>query len=87
MNEHFWLFNTDETEAEGEGAYQHMLDMRVIAAWGHSRGIGARRILDKPGEGETLFFFRAGHGIIASGEVSGYMSIVAKARAAKNLYG
>jgi hypothetical protein len=71
MNESYWLFNTDETEAEGEGAYRDMLDLSVIAAWGHCRGTGARRTLDKPGEGETVFFFRAGHGIIASGEVSG----------------
>jgi hypothetical protein len=71
MKECCWLFNTDETEAEGEGAYRDMLDLSVIAAWGHCRGTGARGTLDKPGEGETVFFFRAGHGIIASGEVSG----------------
>ncbi len=71
MNECCWLFNTDETEAEGEGAYRDMLDLSVIAAWGNCRGTGARRTLDKPGEGDTVFFFRAGHGIIASGEVSG----------------
>jgi hypothetical protein len=48
-----------------------MLDLSVIAAWGHCRGTGARRTLDKPAEGETVFFFRAGHGIIASGQVAG----------------
>src|SRR5947209_1570049 len=71
MNERYWLFNTDETEQEGEGAYRDMLDLSVIAAWGHCRGTGARRTLDKPAEGETVFFFRAGHGIIASGQVAG----------------
>ncbi len=71
MNERYWLFNTDETEQEGEGAHWDMLDLSVIAAWGHCRGTGARRTLDKPAEGETVFFFLAGHGIIASGEVTG----------------
>jgi hypothetical protein len=71
MNERYWLFNTDETEQEGEGAYRHMLDLSAIAAWGHCRGTGARRTLDKPAEGETVYFFRAGHGIIASGQVAG----------------
>ncbi len=71
MNENYWLFNTDETEQVGEGAYQHMLDLGVIAAWGYCRGTGARSTLDKPEESETVFFFRAGHGIIASGEVTG----------------
>jgi hypothetical protein len=71
MDEDSWLFNTDETEQEGEGAWQDMINRSVIAAWGHCRGIGARRMLDKPGDRETVFFFRAGHGIIASGQVRG----------------
>jgi hypothetical protein len=71
MNETYWLFNTDETEEEGEGAYQEMLAQRRIAAWGNCRGVGACRTLDKPQDGETVFFFRAGHGIIAKGEVKG----------------
>jgi hypothetical protein len=71
MSQRYWLFNTDETEQEGEGAYRDMLDLSVIAAWGYCRGTGARRTLDKPAEGETVFFFRAGHGIIASGRVAG----------------
>lgn len=71
MNERCWLFNTDETETEGEGASRHMLDMSVIAAWGYCRGTGAQRTLDKPAEGETVFFFLAGEGIIASGQVTG----------------
>jgi hypothetical protein len=71
MNERYWLFNTDETEQEGEGAYQEMIDQSVIAAWGHCRGTGACGTLNRPEEGETVFFFRAGHGIIASGQVAG----------------
>jgi hypothetical protein len=71
MNNDHWLFNTDETEQEGEGAYQDMIARSVIAAWGHCRGTGARGTLDKPAEGETVFFFRAGHGVIASGQVTG----------------
>jgi hypothetical protein len=67
----YWLFNTDETEPEGEGAYRHMLDLSVIAAWGDCRGTGAQGTLDKPAEGETVYLFRAGHGIIASGQVAG----------------
>jgi hypothetical protein len=71
MNERYWLFNTDETEQEGEGAHRDMIDLSVIAAWGYCRGSGARRTLDRPTEGETVFFFLAGQGIIASGEVTG----------------
>lgn len=71
MNETCWLFNTDETEAEGEGAHRHMLDLSVIAAWGHCRGSGAEVTLNRPAEGDTVFFFLAGQGIIASGQVGG----------------
>jgi hypothetical protein len=71
MNGRCWLFNTDETEQEGGGAYRDLLDQSVIAAWGYCHGTGARRTLDKPSEGETVFYFRAGHGIIASGQVAG----------------
>ena len=41
------------------------------AAWGYCRGTGACATLDKPEAGETVFFFRAGQGIIASGQVTG----------------
>jgi hypothetical protein len=71
MSERYWLFNTDETEAEGEGAYRDMLDQSVMAAWGHCKGVGAERTLNRPEEGETVFFFLAGTGIIASGQVTG----------------
>ena len=66
MNENYWLFNTDETEQEGEGAYREMIAQSRIAAWGHCRGTGARGTLNRPDEGETVFFFRAGHGLIPS---------------------
>jgi hypothetical protein len=71
MNERYWLFNTDETESEGEGAFRDMLDQSVIAAWGHCKGVGAERTLNRPADGETVFFFLAGTGIIASGQVEG----------------
>jgi hypothetical protein len=43
-NERYWLFNTDETEREGEGAWRDMLAQSVIAAWGNCRG-SARKVL------------------------------------------
>jgi hypothetical protein len=30
----YWFFNTDESESEGEGAHQRMIDESCIAAWG-----------------------------------------------------
>src|SRR5690606_20700022 len=66
-----WLFNTDETERAGEGAFREMIAQNVIAAWGRCRGTGAHRTLEKPNEGETVFYFLAGQGIIASGQVTG----------------
>jgi hypothetical protein len=71
MNETYWFFNTDEAEAEGEGAHLEMIAHSRIAAWGYCRGTGACATLDRPEEGETIFFYQAGHGIIASGEVVG----------------
>jgi predicted RNA-binding protein with PUA-like domain len=70
-NKRYWLFNTDETEEEGEGAYLDMLNQSVIAAWGNCKGVGAERTLNRPNEGETVFFYLAGTGIIAAGEVEG----------------
>jgi hypothetical protein len=71
MSERYWLFNTDETEQEGEGAYRDMLDQSAMAAWGDCKGVGAERTLNRPEEGETVFFFLAGTGIIARGRVAG----------------
>lgn len=67
----YWLFNTDETEPEGKGAYADMLRQNVIAAWGYCKGVGARATLDRPQEGEMVFFYLSGVGIIASGRVTG----------------
>ena len=71
MSNRYWLFNTDETEPEGEGAYQDMLAQSVIAAWGNCKGVGAELTLNRPDAGETVFFFLAGTGIIASGQLTG----------------
>lgn len=71
MSNRYWLFNTDETEPEGEGAYNEMLAQSVIAAWGNCKGVGAERTLNRPDDGETVFFFLSGTGIIASAEVRG----------------
>lgn len=71
MSNRYWLFNTDETEPEGEGAYVDMLEQSVIAAWGNCKGVGAKKTLNRPEEGETVFFFLSGTGIIASGRVTG----------------
>jgi hypothetical protein len=71
MSIRYWLFNTDETEHEGEGAYRDMLDQSVIAAWGSCKEVGAERTLNRPAEGEPVFYFLAGTGIIASARVTG----------------
>jgi len=71
MQNPYWFFNTDESEIEGEGAYIEMLNRSVIAAWGDCNGNGAERTLNKPKDGDQIFYFLAGTGIIASGKVSG----------------
>ena len=55
MGEDCWLFNTDETEHEGEGAWEDMLAQNVIAAWGYCHGTGAEGTLNMPAAGETIF--------------------------------
>ncbi len=74
----FWLFNTDETEKEGEGAYQKMIDQSCIAAWGSCKNQGAKKTLAKPQPGETVFLFCAGRGIIASGQATEEPPFVSK---------
>lgn len=70
-----WLFNTDETEPEGEGKYAVMLKQQVVAAWGHCKGLGAEVTLNRPNPGDIVFYFRAGFGIIARAEaVDSYSS-------------
>lgn len=66
----YWLCNTDETEQQGKGAYQKMLDQSCIAAWGSCREQGAEKTLNKPHAGDTVFLFCAGRGIIAKGNVT-----------------
>lgn len=61
----YWLFNTDETEPEGEGKHEAMLKQHVVAAWGYCKGFGAEVTLNHPKPGDVIYFFRAGHGIIA----------------------
>ncbi|MEZ6130356.1 MAG: hypothetical protein R3C59_16860 [Planctomycetaceae bacterium] len=66
----YWLFNTDETEPEGKGAHQRMIDQSCIAAWGDCiRHGGAKRTLEQIEFGNTVFLFRAGHGIVAVADV------------------
>ncbi|TWU33454.1 hypothetical protein Q31b_57710 [Novipirellula aureliae] len=61
----YWLFNTDETEPEGEGKHAIMLQQQVVAAWGHCKGLGAEVTLNRPNPGDIVFYFRARFGIIA----------------------
>jgi hypothetical protein len=76
MGKTYWLFNTDETEDEGEGAYRKMIAQSCIAAWGSCRNQGAKKTLERPQSGETVFLFCAGRGIIASGQVTEKQPIV-----------
>jgi hypothetical protein len=67
----YWFFNTDESESEGEGAHQRMIDQSCIAAWGNCvRHGGAKETLEQPEYGDTVFLFRAGHGIVAVADVT-----------------
>jgi hypothetical protein len=58
-----WLFNTDETEPEGEGKHKVMLKQLVVAAWGSCKGVGAEVTLNRPAQGDLIYYFRAGYGI------------------------
>jgi hypothetical protein len=68
QNVNHWFFNTDESEAEGEGAYHEMINESCIAAWGNCRNQGALQMLKRPAERDMVFFYCARRGIIASGE-------------------
>jgi len=61
----YWLFNTDETEAAGKGKHAVMLRRGVVAAWGHCKGVGAEVTMNRAAPDDVIFYFRAGHGIIA----------------------
>lgn len=65
-----WLFNTDETEPEGEGKYKKLIRQRVVAAWGSCKGLGAEVTLNRPRQGDWIYFFRAGYGIIARAQAT-----------------
>jgi hypothetical protein len=66
----YWLFNTDETEEEGEGADRRMIEQSCIAAWGDCKSLGAEKILQKPQSGDVVFLFCARKGIIARGQLT-----------------
>lgn len=61
----FWLFNTDESEPQGRGKYADMLRKQVVAAWGSCKELGAEVTLNRANPGDVIFYYRAGHGIIA----------------------
>lgn len=65
-----WYFNTDESEDEGKNAYAKMINHSCIAAWGHCLGKGTQRLLRRPAGEDMIFLYRAGHGIVASGQVT-----------------
>src|SRR5579863_790173 len=66
----YWLSNTDETEEQGRGAYRTMLSRSCIAAWGSCNGQGAEKTLNKPQDGDTVYLFCAGQGIVAIGQAT-----------------
>ena len=51
----YWLFNTDETEEEGKGAYERMIERSCIAAWGGCKNLGAEKTLQKPQASDVVF--------------------------------
>ncbi len=67
----YWFFNTDESESEGKGAHRRMIDQSCIAAWGKCvRHGGAKETLQQPQFGDTVFLYRARHGIVAMADVT-----------------
>lgn len=57
----YWFFNTDETESEGEGAHQRMIDQSCIDAWGDCiRRGGAKESLEQPEDRDMVFSFVLG---------------------------
>jgi len=59
----YWLFNTDEAETPGQGAYLLMLQQLCIAAWGEQ--YNANVLLTKPRADDCVFFYVNGVGIVA----------------------
>lgn len=67
----YWFFNTDESESVGKGAHQRMIEQSCIAAWGTCiRHGGAKETLEQLGCSDTVFLFRAKHGIVAIADVT-----------------
>lgn len=61
----FWLFNTDESEAPGKGAFERMLAKPCIATWGR---ISGNHLIASPVSGDQVFYYRDGVGVIAKAE-------------------
>lgn len=70
----YWLFNTDETEPEGKGKHAVMMRRKVVAAWGHCKGIGAEATMNRPDDGDIVFYFRAGFGFVGCARVTEQLS-------------
>jgi hypothetical protein len=59
----YWVLNTDEAELEGQGADRKMISRSCVAAWGERFGAEAK--LSRPEEGDKVFLYKKGVGIIA----------------------
>lgn len=67
-----WFFNTNETNALG--AYNKMIDLSVIAAYGYGHSKTEHK-MNLPAKGDRVFVFQNRVGIIAVGEVSSDQAI------------
>ena len=70
----YWLFNTDETEIEGQGKHAVMMRKQVVAAWGHCKGLGAEATMNRPNDGDVVFFYRSGFGFVGCASVTNQLS-------------
>ena len=61
-----WLFNTDEGEPEGKGAYVKMLEHSCMALWSFKGGRQPEQTLSNPTVGERVFFYLNRVGFIAT---------------------
>lgn len=60
-----WIFNTDESEVPGRGAYRLMIENSCIATWGQRRGTN---LIAAPEAGDLVFYYRDKVGVIAMAE-------------------
>jgi len=67
-----WFFNTDEGEAEGQGAYVKMLESSCIALWQFKGKRDPEKELSKPAQGERVFLYLNRVGFIATGLFTDY---------------